>query len=326
MENKKTKRKMKLNARRIIVLIALILIILLVIFGLVKLFKVIFSKEKIVGNEANMGLAIADGNTVYYNKYENGIVKVKNGEEYQITDETAYCINIVDDTIYYLTVSSSNTIDLKSVKTNGDSLTKIKTLSTSISKFYIEDGYAYYATDSTGISKLSLETSEENIITTANIRDFVLDNGIIYFTDSVGYLYSITTSGSDKVEISKDYNIKYIQVLKNWIYFYDETENALCKIKKNGSKKTTVATFVNNEMYNITSKNIYYYDAVNKQICKSDLKGKKSTPVVTLGTTRTKINIANGVIYYLDNSKDTSQIYQMFRVKENGNSTNSIDY
>lgn len=275
-----------------------------------------------------MGLAVKGKDAIYYNKYEKGIIKVKGKEEFQITEETAYCMTLIDDTIYYITVSNTNTIDLKKVKTNGDGLSLVKTISTSISKFYIENNFLYYANDkdTVGIAKLSLETGEETIITAANVRDFVLDADIIYFTDNVGYLHSVKINGTDKKEISTEYNIANIQILKKWIYFYDEKENALCKMKKDGSSKRTVATFVNNEMYNITSKKIYYFDEVNKQICSSDLKGKKSKAIVTLDATRTKINIVNNIMYYLDNSKIDSQIYQMYRVKTNGGQANSIDY
>lgn len=324
----KKKSKIKLNKRRVIVLVVLALIILLILFGLISLFKTIFSKEKAVGNLSNMGLVLEDGKTTYYNKYEKGIVKVKDGKENQITDETAYSITIVGDTIYYLTVSDKNTIDLKSVKTNGDELTKIAELNTIISKFYIEDQQLYYVSnkDTAGISKISLDTGKETTIAAANIQDFVLDNGVIYFVDNVGYLHSVSVNGTDSKEIAKDYNIKKIQILKKWIYFYDEKENALCKIKKDGSSKKTVATFVNNEIYNVTSKKIYYYDSINKQICACDLKGKKSKAIVSIGATNPKINISNGILYYLDNSKDNTQIYQMYRVKTNGSATKSIDY
>ena len=307
------KGKMKLNLRRVIVLIVLLILILLIVFGVSKLFSSIFAEEKVVGNNSkvNMGLAIKGKDATYYNKYEKGIVKVKG-----------------KDTIYYITLSSTNTVDLKKVKTNGDGLSLIKTISTSISKFYIEDNFLYYANDKdiAGIAKISLETGEETMITASNVRDFVLDGDIVYFTDNVGYLHSVKTNGKDKKEISSEYNIANIQILKKWIYFYDEKENALCKMKKDGSSKKTVATFVNNEMYNVTSKKIYYFDEVNKQICSCDLKGKKSKPIVTLEATRTKINIVNNVMYYLDDSKIDSQIYQMYRVKTNGGQANSINY
>lgn len=324
----KKKKKLKLNKRRVIVLIIALILLLLLIVGIVNLFKLIFAKEKSVGNLSNMGLVLEDGNTVFYNKFEDGIVKVKGNKEYQITDETAYSMTMYEDEIYYLTVSSLDTIELKKVKDNGDGLTKIKTLTTTISKFYIKDGYVYYASngDVKGIAKLSLADNSENVIAVSNVQDFVLEGDTIYYVDNVGYIYSSNLTGTDIKEVAKDYKVKKIQIMKKWIYFYDETENALCKIRLDGSDKKTVATFVNNEIYNVTSKKIYYYDAVNKQICKCDLKGKKSTAIVTLEATKPRINIVDGHVYYLDNSKDNTQIYQMFRVKTSGNAAKSIEY
>lgn len=315
-----------LNKKNLMVIVTIIVAILVIVLVSTLIKKV--SKEKIVGNLSNMGLAVEGDDAIYYNKYEKGIIKVKGGKEYQITDETAYSMNIVGDTIYYLTVSNMNTIDIKSVKTNGDALTKIKTIYTTISKIYVKDNYIYYATnkDSSGLVKINLENKEETKITLANIQDFVLDENKIFFVDNINDLYSIEISGNGLTKIETDANFKKFQILDKWIYFYDEKENSLCKIKKDGSDKKVVATFVNNETYNVTNKNIYYYDSVNLQICKCDLKGKKSTVVVKLQSPKPKINIVDGIIYYLDESKDETQIHQMYRIKQNGNKTKSIDY
>ena len=202
------------------------------------------------------------------------------------------------------------------------------TLYTPINKFYIDKGYLYYISnkDKQGIAKLSLETREEQIITLSNIQDFVLDDGIIYFVDTAGFLHSIEINGANFKDITKDYSIKKIQILNNWIYFYNQKDNCLCKINKSGSKVKTISTFVNNEIYNVTNKYIYYFDSIDKKICRTNLKGKKSKALVTVTTERPKINIANGIVYYLDNSKDESQLYQMYRVKKNGSEAKSIDY
>lgn len=328
MKRRSKKSKLKLNKRRIIVIAVLAIIIFLIIFGIMKLFGKIFSKEVANGNLANMGLVVEGKKAVYYNKYEDGIFEVSKGKEKQITEETAYSMTLVGDTIYYLTVSSSNTIDLKSVKTTGEDQKKIKTLQTTVSKFYILNNNVYYIEngDTYGIAKYSLDSEKDDIIVEQKIQDFVLDNDTIYYTDDSGYLYSININNGTKKELSINYNIKKIQLLKNWIYFYDETQNALCKIKNDGSKEKVVATFVNNEWYNVTSKKVYYYDAVNKQICACDLKGKKSKAIVSVTALKPRINIADGEMYYLDTSKNTEQMYQMFRVKENGSAANSIDY
>lgn len=324
---KKSKSK-QLNKRRLIVLIVAVIILFLIIFGIVKGIKKIFSKEVASGNLANMGLVVESKNTVYYNKYEEGIFAVRKGKETQISEETAYSMTLVDDTIYYLTVSSANTIDLKKINTSGENQEKIKTLQTSVSKFYIENNVVYYIENGevSGIAKYSLDNGEDKVIVNQKVQDFVLDDGIIYYTDDSGHLYSVNISSEEKKEISKNYNIKKIQILGKWIYFYDESQNALCKINKSGTKESVVATFVNNEWYNVTSKKIYYYDSVNKQICACDLKGKKSKAIVAVTALRPRMNIANGEMYYLDTSKNTEQMYQMFRVKNDGSEANSIDY
>lgn len=322
------KKKLKLNKRRVIVLVLAVLILILLILGIKSLFTKVFAKEVVAGNLANMGLVAQSGNTVYYNKYESGIFASKGKNERQVTSETAYSMTIVGDKIYYLTVSPSNTIDLKAVKTSGGEPEKIKTLQTIISKFYIDKNSVYYIENGEvfGIAKYSLDNGDNKILVEKNVLDFVLDKEFIYYTDDSGVLYSVNTTTGEQKEISKDYNIKKIQVLKKWIYFYDETQNALCKIKNDGSKEEVVATFVNNEWYNVTSKKVYYYDSVNKQICACDLKGKKSKAIVSVTAEKPRINITKKEMYYLDTSKTTDQMYQIFRVKKNGSATNSIDY
>jgi len=322
-------KKLKLTKRRIIVLIIAAILLLLIIFGLCKLFKTVFSKEKVYGNISNKGLAVADGNTVFYNKYNKGIYKVKGKNETSVVDEIAYCLTLYNNKLYYITISETSTKDLVSVDKDGQNYQKIKTLNTPLEKFYIENNYLYYyksANGSSGISKLSLDNEEEHDITAAIIKDFVLDKGVIYFSDDVGFLHSVDVSGQNRKEITHDYGVGKIQIMGKWIYFYDSYEKALCKIKKDGSSKSTVATFVNNETFNVTSKYIYYLDKTNSQISRCDLKGKKSNAIVSLEMINTKINVVDGILYYLDKSKDGTQPQQMFRVKTNGKATSEIVY
>ena len=137
----KKNSKIKVNKKRLSLVIAILAVAIILVIGILSLILRAFSPEKPFGNYSNnnAGLAIADGNTVYYNKYESGIFKVKGKKETKLTDETAYSITLVKNTLYYLTISESNTIDLKKVDTNGENNEKITTLSTPMSKFYIED-------------------------------------------------------------------------------------------------------------------------------------------------------------------------------------------
>lgn len=329
MEKEKTNKKLLL--RRLIVVIVLVLIVALIITGLIKFVANAISGNNEVanGNLNNRGLAIQDGNVTFYNKYEEGIYRVKGNREDKVTDETAYSMTLYNNQIYYLTVSSSNTIDLKRVDITGENLETIKTLYTSISKFYIDDGFVYYISNGSNaveLEKLDLNDNTEVTLVTSNIQDFVLEGKTIYYTDNVGYLYSINTDGTNQKEISKDYRIYKIQINKKWIYYFDEDEVALCRIKKDGSSREVVTKFVTGETYNVTDGEIYYFDSENKRISKTDFKGKKSVEIVSLEATGTKINVVGDTLYYLDKSKDGVTIYQMYRVKTNGKAAKEIQY
>lgn len=168
MEKKRSKKKKrKVNVKRLSIILIILIAIIVIFVGILNLLIKVFSPEFAYGNYSNnnSGLAISSGGTVYYNKYEDGIYKVKNKKETKLTDETAYSITIVKNTLYYLTISENNTIDLKSITTDGQEMKKITTLSTPISKFYIENNNVFYVSNrqKMKIVRLSLENLEEKI-------------------------------------------------------------------------------------------------------------------------------------------------------------------
>ena len=318
-------KKALFTKKRIIAIVIAVIVAVLLIIGIVKLCGSLFSNEIASGNLGqNRGIAAFDGSLTFYNKDEKGLIKVKGNKEYQIVDESPYSITVVGDTVYYTTISNTGTIDLKSVKNNGENLTKIAELSSNSGKFYIDGDYVYYSKTSSnsGIARISLKDNTESMITNSMVSDFVLDDKVIYLVDSTGYLYSVNLDGSNYKEITKDYKIHQIQILNKWIYFYDQDEGCLCKIKKDGTDKQVAATFVNNEIYNVTSKRIYYYNAVDRKICECDLKGKKSHEIVSISAGSPKINVANNVIYYFENSTNEGQLFETKMVRTNGKEIN----
>ena len=86
--------------RKTFLIIAIIAVVLIVIGSNGK------NKETILGNISNLGLVTENTDSIFYNKYEKGIVKVKGNKEYQITNETAYSMQLVGDYIYYLTTGA----------------------------------------------------------------------------------------------------------------------------------------------------------------------------------------------------------------------------
>lgn len=325
-EKSKKKYSLKFNKRIAVLLIAVIGLILLIfiVTGIIKS----FNKDS-NGNIYNSGLAVKSGGETYYNKYENGIIKVKGGKEYQITDETAYSINVVNDVIYYLTVSNSGTIDIRSVETNGNNLKKLQTVYTSISKIYVVGDYIYYYSNENniyGITKINVNGSDKTVIATSNVLDFQVVNDTIYYTDNINYLYKMTLTGTNVERIEVEQPISKFQVAGKWIYFYDENEKALCRVKEDGASKSIISNLVKSDIYNVTDKKIYFFNPDKKEIASIKLNGNGYKTIVEVNINKTKINIAGDVLYYLDASDDNSGNYQMYRVKTNGSGTKAIEY
>ena len=321
-------KQKKINKKMIILVIIVIILIMMIITT----FSVIKGKNRTnseLGNISNMGLAASNDEGVFYNKYEEGIVKVKGGKELQITNETAYSINVQGDDIYYLNVGDTSNIAIKKVKTNGSGMTLIKTIRTSISKIYVDKKYIYYATNenNNGIAKLNLDGSNEKVIISGEIQDFEVIGEKIYYSNKLGDLYVATTNGIEAERITPENGyIKEFQVKDDWIYYYNEEEKNLCKLKVDGTDNQVVSQAVNSNIFNVSKDGIYFFDEENKKIASVNFKGQNYKEIVSVATNKTKINIVDDTIYYLDASTNAAKIYQMYRIKTNGTSAKTIEY
>ncbi len=324
MNKSNEKIEKKLNKKNILLIVVIVIVAFCTVALTIKSSRN-SNKGDVNGNLSNLGLVTESDGVVFYNKYENGIIKVKGNKEYQITNETAYSMQVVDDYIYYLTKGENNKLLIKKVKTNGDKLSTEKEIQTSISKFYIVDNVIYYANQS-GISKIVCDTKEENLICQDKVEDFVVDNNNIYYTDDFGYLYSMNLGGTDKKTILND-EITEFQVCDGWIYYYKQSENYLNKIRTDGSESDKVTDKVNSYIFNIYNGKIYFYDSENSNISSISTSGKNLEVITKIKTNKTRINITSyGDIYYLDASNGENNIYQMYRIGTNGRKLNEIKY
>ena len=323
--NEKSTKKLNKKAVGLCAIVIAIIILMIVAF---KVEKADSTDYIISGNLSNLGLVTEDKDAIYYNKYENGIVKVKNNKEYQITNETAYAMQSVGDYIYYLTKGENNSLLIKKVKTNGDDKKTIKEIQTSISKFYIIDNYLYYASTGTqfGIVKIALDTNSETLICEEKIVDFAVTQNGIYYTDDFGYLASMNLGGTDQKVLLND-EITEIQIYGEWIYYYNQSENCLNKIKIDGSEKEKVSDKVNSYIFNVYKDKIYFYDSENSNISSISTNDKNLKVIIEIKTNKTKINLTtNGELYYLNASNGDNNIYQMYRISTNGAKLNEIKY
>lgn len=285
-------------------------------------------KQSTNGNIANMGLVAAKGKHVYYNKYEKGIFSTKNGREKQLTDETAYSLNMVGDEIFYLTIADFNKVVIKSVDINGENRKNIATISTSISKINIENGFIYYSNNENGngIARIDLNGENETILWEENVQDFQVEGEKVFYVSQNNEICKVSEAEQKEV-LNQKARAKKIQIVENWIYYYDENEKALFRMKKNGQNNELVSVLVKNDMYNVSGKYVYYVDQENRKIARMKIgKSNKCDDIININLTKTKINIAGDELYYLDESSDESQTYQMYRVKVTGDETNIIEY
>lgn len=322
------KKKLNLNTKMLIA--AILAIVLLIMIAIT--FYVINGRRKVnaeLGNIANMGLAASNDEGVFFNKYEEGIVKVKGTEESQITNETAYAINLLGNDIYYLSVGDTNNIAIKRVKTNGSELTTIKNINTSISKIYLDEDSIYYVTNDNngGIAKLNLDGSDERVIINNEIKDFEVIEGKIYYSSKTGDLYESTTNGTEIKRLTTgDVSIKEFQVKDEWIYYYNEDNNCLYKLKIDGTNNQIFSQYVNSNIYNAAKDRVYFFDEQNKKIASVNYNGENYKEITSISTNKTKINVVGDTVYYLDASSNESKIYQMYRVKTNGSKAKTIQY
>jgi len=305
-----------------IIILAVIFIFIILILCVCK-----NNSDETNGNLANMGLAVEDNGTIYYNKYEKGIFSVKGDKELQLTDETAYSLNIYKDKIYYLSIADFNNVVIKCVDIDGKNRTNIATVYTTISKIYVQNGFIYYASNNGngGIARISLKDKSEEIILSQKLQDFEVVNNDVFYINDQNKICKF--SAQENVILNDTVNAKKIQIVGKWIYYYDENENALFRLSKDGTEKELISVLVNNEIYNVSGKYVYYFDKANSKISRMRIgKNNKTNEIVPINISKTKINIVGDNIYYLDKSKDESQTYQIYRVKVNGEKIAEIEY
>jgi SHS2 domain-containing protein len=272
-----------------------------------------------------MGMVISGDDYIFYYKYNSGVIKIKDGKEYQISDDGAYAIQYANDYIYYTTPNISGGIDIKKVSQNGDTNVVLTSVASASTKMYLEDGYLYYTTTNPDtISKIDINGENESVVLTRTIYDFKVLDSTIYFTDSSEHLYKIDTNGENYEELSSNPLAKRFQIVKNGVYYFDADVSKLLKFDLDSKQISEVTDKLNCDIYNVTSDGIYYLDSENLKICFVDLNNKNSKEIVTVSTANTKLNIQGTILYYLDITEAGDYIAK--RISTTGKSLDEIKY
>lgn len=248
--------------------------------------------EKLSGNSFNLGLAMQDGNWIYYVALDEnepvGINRVKeNGKKVEnVFDGNVSYLNIVDDYIYCLKYNEDKEVsNLIRVKTNGKNE---KTLARNI--------------------------DEAPIIAT--------DKYVFYYKDK--NLYRTKLDGTDKIKVSSE-DITHYQIVGNWIYYIYEGEEsgyiARMKLDGKGNERITKlasedGTYQNiyvdgNKIYYIMSRVNNNYDT-NYYLYKMNKKGENLEQICKLDSDVRYINMQEDKIYYtVSEDYETYSIYSI---------------
>lgn len=320
MNEEQLKKKVKTNQ-----IIIGVLVILLIIAIIILITTRVSANSKENNNISNLGMVCSGDGYVFYYKYGVGIIKIKDGKEYQISEDRAYSMSYYDGYVYYTRPNSNGGIDIAKTSHNGDTVTVLKSVTTSSTKMYLNDGNLYYLTSNPNtISKMDLNGENEKVIITREVLDFHIKDDIIYFVTSSKKLCKISTSGNNYEQLSDETLAPRFQMNKDFIYYYKENEG-LYKISLKTFEVEEVSKKVNCDVFNVTGKNIYFLDKDNLKVCSMNLKGEKIKEIVTVNTKNTKINIVDNVLYYLG-TDDGSSNYKTYRVKTDGKEMSEVEY
>lgn len=296
-EDENVKKKLKVNKLMIVILLIILLVILCII-----LIKVFHAKDGVNNNDSNLGLAIRSDDSVFYYNYDKGLIRKDKKEEKILSKDQAYSLNYFDGAIYYATPSSTGGISIKKVNVNGKDEKVLLSTNSNSTKIYLQDSKIYYLTSNPDtLSKIDLDGKNEEVIIQRSIMDFKVIEDKIYFSDIMGFLYSIDTNGENYKTIIEESLFNKFQILDKYVYYFDNENNKLMRINlENVAKKEEVTELLDCDTYNVTTNGIYYLNKEKGKIAYVALNGQKKSDIVNVDTDNTKINIVGTYIYYID--------------------------
>ena len=300
-----------MKKRYIFIIIAIILIVIAIKF-IIDLNNP-KTEEKYNGNLMNMGLAIKDGENIYYDKYPEGIYKIdKNGEETLIIDDLAYSINIQKDWIFYVTLGESYKLDIIKIKKDGTEKSVIANINSIYTSIYVEDEWVYYLNNENEknyITKISISGEKKNKISETPVQNFQVTKNYIYYTDLNNRIRRMNLDGSKDKELAKAETAKSFQVTGDYIYYIGINSNRLERINLKNNKSQLVSSEVVAEHFNVVDNIIYYYN--NGMIYSLNVENMEIKDIVKINGGDTFINVVDDKIFYLDD-------LQIYKINING--------
>ena len=176
-----------------------------------------------------------------------------------------------------------------------------------------DDGYIYYCNVGKDgkLYRIKNDGSNNQKLSDDISTNILVSKGYVYYRNHSdgGKIYRIDTNGKNKIKLN-EYNSGYINIYNDKLYYVNFNDNnKIYYVKIDGTSKGKISND-KNISYLYVSKNYIYYcfwDVfVSKNIYRIDLDGKNKQKLSDDNVL--EINVANGYIYYI-NQSDKNSIY-----------------
>lgn len=266
-------------------------------------------------NISNNGLAVAQGDYIYYIDYigdiyagsKEKIFRIKKGDTSPtlLVEDEAWNLNIDGDWLYYSNWSDGHRI--YKIRTDGSERRKVT--EDPANNVSIVDGQAVYIkwTDTGGAGdnniytiNLSSDNQTEVRLNSDRSENLNVAGGWIYYSNaSDGYRpYKIRMDGTERTKISDD-QMLFMVVAEGWIYYSNSSDDdKLYRVATNGAGRTKLSDD-RTGFINVVGGYVYYTNASDSDCLyriKADGSGRRRVSNMDMGPM--PINTVSGLIYY----------------------------
>ncbi|NLI89255.1 MAG: DUF5050 domain-containing protein [Epulopiscium sp.] len=271
-------------------------------------------------NITNKGLAIEEGDKIYYSDETNLWSISTDGRDKTLLLEEAYPINIqiIGDEIYYISQETHHIYKVNKDGSENRPISKDKAYSLNIynGKLYFMDRY-----NKLYITSMSLDGKNKEVIKEVVANDMMIYEGYIYYITKEGELGRVKTDGSEG-QIVESHVMKFDVSEQGLYYTYDpsqeEKPQGLFCLDFTDLTSTQILTETPYS-FNVHQGLIYYNHPTNYNLYSMSVNGDNKTKII--GSNVTNINIAGGYIYY-KNIEDNKKIY---RVNKDGTNRQALE-
>lgn len=216
------------------------------------------------GNIANWGLAVTQGDWIYFSNISQGnkLYKMRfdgTGKQMLSNDDSIY-INVVGDWIYY--VNRSDVFKMYKIRLDGTQRTKIDDTHSATVMSVVGD-WIYYVTQSEQYKLFRIRTDgtgKMQLGTGALIEEmYATEDWVFYTLQNQGLqIYKIKPDGTQRTRVTQ-YGARQLNIEGDWLYFVNQSMPGIWRVKWDGTNPTSFGAEIQSPAYLNVNENMIYY-------------------------------------------------------------------